>query len=338
MVYSWPMSPSSPSSSVVAAAIVGILISMFTLIGALSSMVGFTMIPSSSPMAIPPPARSMLMVILGLLAGLAILGVFTSIALLRLKKWARVSMLIWGGVMVAFSAVMLFFVSLSPFPEMSSDSAAGFPYLRILMSVLYAAEFLVGVWWLLLFNQRVVREQFLPGAAVDSPVVISPQPRCPLPLGILSSVSIFSAAFTLVLPFTNFPVNVILFGHRFHGAVGAVLFYLSAGLFLAGAIGMLRLKRWSYPLVLAQYFFWMVSGTVTLVSPSYDRNLQDMMSQLNLPEGTMTQASFAQTRALGAFALIPGVLIIWLLLYCHTRFEAACAAKAASTNPSLSPS
>jgi uncharacterized protein YjeT (DUF2065 family) len=89
--------------------------------------------------------------------------------------------------------------------------------------------------------------------------------------------------------------------------------------------------------VLGQYFFWMVSGTVTLVSPSYDRNLQDMMSQLNLPEGTMTQASFAQTRAFGALALIPGVLIIWLLLYCHKRFEAAGAAKAAITKPSQSP-
>jgi hypothetical protein len=331
------MSPSSPSSSVVAAAIAGILISLFTMLGALGAMVGLTIVPPSSAMAIPPPARSMLLVIMGLLAGLTIFGVFSCIALLRLKKWARVSMLIWGGVMAAFSGVMLLFTSLTPLPEMSADSAAGLPYLRIFISVLYGIQLLVGVWWLLLFNQRAVREQFVPGAVSDSQVVALPQPRCPLPLAILSGVSIFSAAFSLLLPFTNFPVNIILFGHRFHGAVGAVLFYLSAGLFLAGALGMLRLKRWSYALVLGQYFFWMVSGTVTLVSPSYDRNLRDMMTQLSLPEGTMSQASFAQTRAFGALALIPGVLIIWLLLYCHTRFEAACAAKLADANhaPSL---
>jgi predicted membrane channel-forming protein YqfA (hemolysin III family) len=331
------MSPSNPSSSIVAAAIAGILISLFTILGTLSGIVGLTMLPPSSAMAIPPPARSMLLVIMGLLAGLAIFGVFTCIGVLRLKKWARLSILIWGGVMAAFSGVMLLFTSLSPLPEISADSAAGLPYLRILMCALYGIQFLVGVWWLLLFNQRAVRQQFLPGAATDSQVVALSQPRCPLPLAILSGVSIFSAAFTLLLPFTNFPVNIILFGHRFHGAVGALFFYFSAGLFLAGALGMLRLKRWSYPLVLGQYFFWMVSGTVTLVSPSYDRNLQDMMSQLNLPEGTMTQASFAQTRAFGALALIPGVLIIWLLLYCHTRFEAACAAKAAAGKHTLSP-
>jgi hypothetical protein len=331
------MSPASPSSSVVAAAIAGILISLFTMLGALGAMVGLTIVPPSSAMAIPPPARSMLLVIMGLLAGLTIFGVFSCIALLRLKKWARVSMLIWGGVMAAFSGVMLLFTSLTPLPEISADSAAGLPYLRIFISVLYGIQLLVGVWWLLLFNQRAVREQFVPGAVSDSQVVALPQPRCPLPLAILSGVSIFSAAFSLLLPFTNFPVNIILFGHRFHGAVGAVLFYLSAGLFLAGALGMLRLKRWSYALVLGQYFFWMVSGTVTLISPSYDRNLRDMMTQLSLPEGTMSQASFAQTRAFGALALIPGVLIIWLLLYCHTRFEAACAAKLADANhaPSL---
>jgi len=330
------MSPSSPSSSIVAAAIAGILISLFTMLGTLGAMVGLTMAPTSA-MAIPPPARSMLLVIMGLLAGLAIFGVFTCIGVLRLKKWARLSILIWGGVMAAFSGVMLLFTSLSPLPEISADSAVGLPYLRILMCALYGIQFLVGVWWLLLFNQRAVREQFLPEAAGDSQVAVLPQPRCPLPLAILSGVSIFFAAFTLLLPFTNFPVNIILFGHRFHGAVGALLFYLSAGLFLAGALGMLRLQPWSFPLVLGQYFFWMVSGTVTLVSPSYDRNLQDMMSQLNLPEGTMTQASFAQTRAFGALALIPGVLIIWLLLYCHTRFEAACAAKAAAGKHTLSP-
>src|SRR5258707_1502901 len=94
---------------------------------------------------------------------------------------------------------------------------------------------------------------------------------------------------------------------------------------LVGAIGMLRLKQWSYPLMLGQYFFWMASGTITLVSQSYDRNIHEIISQMNLPEGQMGQAAFAQTRIFGVLSLIPGVLLIWLLLYCHTRFVVACA-------------
>jgi hypothetical protein len=109
-------------------------------------------------------------------------------------------------------------------------------------------------------------------------------------------------------------------------------FYLSVALVLVGATGMLRLKRWSYPLMLSQYFFWMASGTITLVSPSYDRNMRELMSQMAPPEGLMGQAAIAQTRVFGVLSLIPGVLIIWLLLYCHTRFVEACAAKEARQN------
>jgi hypothetical protein len=321
------MKPSGPSSSVVAAAVVGILMSLFTILGTLGAIIGLTMIPPTNSAAIPPFARSVVMVMMGLIAGVAIFGIFTCVGSLRLKRWARVSMLIWGGVMAAFSGVMLLFTSFVPLPEMPADAAMSLPYLRILMCLIYGIQFLIGVWWLLLFNQGVVKEQFRAAATGDDQPLAAARVRCPLPLAILAGFSIFSAAFSLFLPFTNFPVNMILFGYRFHGAIGVALFYLSAGLLLVGATGMLRLKRWSYPLVLGQYFFWMASGTITLVSPSYDRNLQEIISQMNLPEGPMGQAAFAQTRVFGVLSLIPGVLLIWLLLYCHTRFVEACVAK-----------
>lgn len=321
------MNSSGPSSSVVAAAIVGILTSLFAILGTVGAIVGLTMIPQTSSTAIPPFAKSMVIAIMGLSAGLAVFGIFTCVSVLRLKKWARVSMLIWGGVMAAIGGVMFLFTSFVPLPEMPAENAASLPYMRILMSVVYGIQFLIGVWWLVLFNQRAVKEQFLAVASGDGPLIAQPQPRCPLPLAILAGISIFSAGFSLLLPFTNFPVNMILFGYRFHGATGVALFYLSAGLLLLGATGMLRLKRWSYPLVLGQYFFWMASGTVTLVSPTYDRNLQEIMSQMSLPEGPLGQAAFAQTRVFGILSLIPGVLLIWLMLYYHTRFVEACTAK-----------
>jgi hypothetical protein len=323
------MKPSGPSSSVVAAAIVGILLSLFIILGTLGAIAGFAMIPSTSSTAIPPFARSMLIAILLLMAGVAIFGIFTCMGLLRLKNWARVSMLIWGGVMTAFSGLMFLFTSLVPLPEMSADPAASLPYMRLLMAVMYGFQFLIAVWWLVLFNQRTVKEQFLPVATNDDQPLSTPQPRCPLPLAILAGFSIFSAAFSLFLPFTNLPVNPIVFGYRFQGVLGMVVFYISAALVLAGAIGMLRLKRWSYPLMLGLYFFWLASGTVTLARPNFDRNLQEIGSQMNLPEGPMGQAAFAETRVFGILSFIPGVLLIWLLLYCHTRFVEACAAKEA---------
>lgn len=326
------MKPLGPSSSVVAAAIVGMLISLFAILGTVGAIAGLTMIPEAGTTAIPPFARSMVVAIMGLSAGLAIFGVFTCVGLLRLKKWARISMLVWGGVMATISGIMFLFTSLVPMPEMPADTVPSLPYVRILMCAIYGIQFLIGVWWLLLFNKRAVREQFLRAGAGESQPLAAPQPRCPLPLAILAGFSILSAAFCLLLPFTNFPVNMILFGYRFHGAIGVAIFYLSVALVLVGATGMLRLKRWSYPLMLGQYFFWMASGTITLVSPSYDRNMRELMSQMALPERPMGQAAFAQTRVFGVLSLVPGVLIIWLLLYCHTRFVEACAAAEAQQN------
>ena len=327
------MKASSPSGAVVAAAIVGILTSLFALLGTLGAIVGITMLPQSGAAALPPSATGILAPILAFSAGLAIFGLFTSLGVLRLKKWARISMLIWGGVTAFICGMMLIFTALVPLPEMPADSAANMPYMRILMIVMYGIQFLIGVWWLLLFNQKAVKEQFLGLISSDGQTLLAPPPRCPLPLAILAGFSIFSAGFSLFLPFTSFPVNAILFGHRFHGAVGLAIFYLSAILVITGSIGMLRLKRWSYPLMLGQYFFWMASGTIALVRPNYDRNLQDILSQMNLPEGPMGQMAFAQTRVFGILSLIPGVLLIWLLLYCHTRFIQACEAKESLANP-----
>ena len=324
------MNRSGPSSSVVAAGVVGILVSLVAILIAVVAIAGMSMMPpaNGSP-AIPPFAKPLAIAMMGFFAGLAIFGIFTSVGVLHLKKWARVSMLIWGGVMVVFCGLALLFAAFGPLPEAPADSPMTFPFLRLLLMLVYGIPFLIGVWWLLLFNRHDVKEQFLAAAPSDGQLPAPAQPRCPLPLAILAGFSIFSAGFSLLLPFTNFPVNVILFGYRVHGAVGVALFFLSAGLVLAGAIGMLRLKRWSYPLMLGQYFFWMASGTVTLVSPSYDRNMQEIMAQMNLPEGPMGQAAFAQTRVFGVLSLIPGVLLIWLMLYYHNRFLEACAAKEA---------
>src|SRR6266403_680266 len=324
------MKPSGPSSSVVAAGVVGILVSLVTILISVAGIAGMSLMPQAgaSPQ-IPPFVRSTVVATMVFFAGLAIFGIFTSVGVLHLKNWARVSMLIWGAVMAAFSGLALPFAAFMPMPEAPAQSPVALPFVRTLLLIVYGIPFLIGVWWLLLFNQRAIKEQFLAPALGDGQLAAPASPRCPLPLAILAGFSILSAGFSLLLPFTNFPVNVILFGHRFHGAIGVALFYLSAGLLLVGAIGMLRLKQWSYPLMLGQYFFWMASGTITLVSPSYDRNIHEIISQMDLPEGPMGQAAFAQTRVFGVLSLIPGVLLIWLLLYCHTRFVEACAAKEA---------
>jgi hypothetical protein len=49
-------------------------------------------------------------------------------------------------------------------------------------------------------------------------------------------------------------------------------------------MGLLKLKKWSYPLVLAMQGFWLLSGIVTVLSPTYPKLMQETLSQMRLPE------------------------------------------------------
>src|SRR5712664_1068305 len=100
------MNPSGPSNSVVAAGVVGILASLVAILIAVAAIAGMSMLPpANNSAAIPPFAKSMAIAMLALLAGLAIFGIFTSVGVLHLKKWARLSMLVWGAVMAAFCGI-----------------------------------------------------------------------------------------------------------------------------------------------------------------------------------------------------------------------------------------
>jgi hypothetical protein len=327
------MKPSGPPGSIVAAAMVGILAALFGILSAMAGIAGMYMIPppGNAP-GIPPYAKSMAIVMLLVFAALSVFGIITSIGVHRLKNWARISMLIWGGVMAFLCGIAVLFTAFVPFPESTGGAPLNSGLLHLIVAVIYGVPVLVGVWWLVLLNQPAIKEQFLAVPAGESLTPVPAAPRCPLPLAILAGFSSFSAAFSLLLPLMNFPLSIIIFSHRFRGVPGAVLFYLSAGLFLTGAIGMLRLQRWSHPLMLGQYFFWMASGTISVISPNYERNMQEIYSQMSVPEGPVAQAAFAQTRMFGILSLIPGVLLIWLLLYFHDRFVQAAAAKEALRN------
>lgn len=324
------MKTSDLSRSVIAAAVIGILAGLFGILSAVAAIIGITFLPPPGSSAeIPPFAKSMGVAMLVLLVGLAVFGIFTSVGVLRRKNWARISMLVWGGIMVFFFGIALLAISFVPLPEPPANSPVPFQFVRMVALLVYGIPVLIGIWWLTLFNQRAIKEQFLSTPPSDGSPPATPLPRCPLPLAILAGFSIFSAGFSLLLPLTKFPLNMLLFGHLFHGAAGAAIFFLSAGLLLAGAIGMLRLQRWSYPLLVGFYFFGMASGTFSVLSPSYERNMQDILSQMSVPEGPVAQAAFAQTRVFGILGLLPIILIIWFLLYFHNRFVEACAAKEA---------
>jgi hypothetical protein len=108
----------------------------------------------------------------------AVWGIATAIGLNRLRRWARFSTIIIGGLM-ALCGLLMMLGGLIAFvaPQLSSASTASTHLqsaqllVRVILGVtelIYAAIAGVGIWWLIYFNRRHVREAF--ATPVELPV------------------------------------------------------------------------------------------------------------------------------------------------------------------------
>jgi len=325
------MRTSAPSASVIAAAVVGILSSVFGVLVGGIGILAVSLLPKVGAEATPPQARTAAVVGLLMFLALGIFGFIISMQVLRLKNWARISMIAWGALMAFFCGIALLFVMLIPLPGASPGAPVSPQIVKLILAIVYGPPILIGVWWLVLFSQRNVRVQFERGVLEESGEPAKSLARCPVPLAILAGFSIFSVLISAVMfGVMHLPTRLVFFGHMVKGQPAAVIHTFMLALVLAGGVGMLRLKRWSYSLQLALCIFWLASGTGSVLSPNYEKNAKEIVSQSGVPgQETNPGSAFIQSRTFGTVILMPYFVILWLLLYYHTRFNEACAAKEA---------
>src|SRR5215469_5177532 len=89
-------------------------------------------------------------------------GIVTGIGLLQMKNWARISIIIFSVLLLAFGLIIglsssVFFLT-NPPPGMDRHEVA---FVRVFMLMLAATLIGVGVWWLVFFNRARVKEQFV---------------------------------------------------------------------------------------------------------------------------------------------------------------------------------
>lgn len=349
------MNPRGPSPAVIAAAIVGILTSIFFILMSLLAMVGISVMghAPNADAKLPPGIQSGVLLMMALFVLVSVFGLVTCVYVLRLKNWARISIIVWGCVMGGISALALIGVLLAPV-ALPPGSPVNVTAMKIIIQVVYGIPLFIGGWWVVLFNRPGVRAQFeqpplhqepaIPGyvsgmdpaaysmgPAPEVPLVLpavpARPPRPPLPLTVLSYYFLVTAGLSLLIfPFLKLPKTPILFGHIVRGPIGLAALLLPAALLVIGSIGVLTLQRWGYWLLLILQFFSMISSAFTLLSANFESNMREIMSQMHLPQ-TVATPPFTQTRSFAIISLLPIFVFIWLLLYYHTRFEEACAAK-----------
>jgi hypothetical protein len=342
------------SASVMASGIIAILGSLVTAMGILIGVIGlFLSSRYPSPMDAMPELRIVTMAVMAFFFAVTIWGAFSGVGLIRLRNWARVSVLVWSGITAPFCVLTIVFVAILPMPP--SPNQAFMRMLVPLFAVLfYGIPLAVAVWWLILFTRPKIVAQFKPAMAAGGlgdpfgaiPLTVAadgssaypayavpaplPGPTIPLPVIVLSCFFLLSALSVFFIFFMHVPAMV--FGRAFTGLTGSVVYVTWCLLYAIAGIGMLRRVSWAYSLAIAVQILGIVSGVVTVLSPNFDDIMRRAMSSMNMPSASIyTMQSMSHLRGFSVVGLLFPLAILGVLVYYRPRFLAACALKSGNS-------
>jgi hypothetical protein len=243
---------------------------------------------------------------------LAIWGISTLVGLLRMRTWARQSVLIIAGCMALtglLSLLGLLVVMAIPFPGIpGADPArahAAQNFARIFLAILaifHAGMLSLGVFWLVYFNLKAVKAAFVraAGGSVESPR--------PFLISLIAVGSILGGILFLILTFL--PLPALFVAWILHGGEKVAYFALYSGLELAAGFGLWRLEEWGRRLKLALIGFGAFNSIAIWARPSIMlRYSQEFNPYMNL--GPQPQLP-GRLQALLHFGML-GVSLLFLM-------------------------
>jgi hypothetical protein len=347
--------------AVIAAGVVAIIFSALgVLVGSfveISMLVAPGMQTSAGVPVIPPGTRAAVTVFWLFGQALAVFGFFVGIGVFRRRNWARITMLIWGGIMAVLSAfsIALIFVVFNSLPSALPNGIEAGPFMAFLkafMFLFYGIPLGIGIWWLALFTRPPVVAAFAASnslAATPPPMETSESPRpepaiqpsftsktaCPLPLLILAGFLIFSSVcmvLVVLFPMTG-SMPFFFFGTVFSGLTAKFMLGLLGVVFGIAGVGILKLKPAALHTVLILQCVSFINGILSIQNPRFLAAAQEAMQRADaenpaFPGGNpfLTGSFFHLVMFFGLFF---SAVIIALLLFYRSRFlEAASAAKA----------
>jgi hypothetical protein len=259
-------------------------------------------------------------------AGLVAWGAATGIAIFRRRRWARISMLVFGGLLALFASVSALAVMLVPLPPTPEGAADFTSYVRWGMAAFYGILVAIGTWWLILFSRKRTSEYFTSGAPER-------ESARPLIISVIAWFMLITGVCTLAWAPFGFPA--VVFGVMVKGWWAAAIYavYGAAELYLA--IGLLRLKNAARLGSIGFLAFAAMNAVVFWLLPDADRRMQTMMdafspSLRNQPQMLQFHGSEWAILSVISMAISAGIPI-WFLVRKRQAFLAGPEARATNT-------
>jgi hypothetical protein len=200
--------------------------------------------------------------------GLAFWGLATTIGLLRLKNWSRISILIFSGFTAVTAGFFAAVLAILPLPETPETLDTSF-FLRVTLELIAAVLISVAVWWLALFSRKSVVAQFEGAVSIatapqgsgssdlSATAAFIPRPRRPLSITILGWLCLLEVLIDLPMLFSSRvrSTPVLFFWTILEGTGKWIFLVILQTLVLAVGIGLLRNKAWALWLDIAIQVF-----------------------------------------------------------------------------------
>ena len=259
------------------------------------------------------PGYRMVGLIMGAVAVVfAAVGIWTGIGLLKLRNWARISILVFAGFMTAMSALSGVVALSMP------TTAAGVPQefasnVRPLLAAVYAIPFGIGVWWLIQFNSRATRDAFAGLAPAGNP-----SPR-PLSVSIIAWWNLIGGALCVVPAIIGLPT--IIAGMTLRGSSARIAYLIFGAIACYLGWGLLELSERARKLAIGWFGLAALHSAYAALSPQARAAMLQLQASYD-PAGSPRPASagtaFYITMMVMTFGLI--ALAIWFLVRTKPAF------------------
>jgi hypothetical protein len=315
-----------PTGVLIAATVLGIL-TAFGLLGVLGSAAAalFIHAPSVPNLGV----FKVTMTVFGL-AGLCycVFCGFVVAGLVQMRNWARISIVILGGLKVAFWGLMAV-AMLGLRNRIPGTSSAAMPLhsaFWVVVALMYAFLAMIGLWWVAYFNLKSVRRSFK--ERNNESVAIEGSGICRYTFWhvvviVLASFLLIGGLSTLAMTLMHAPFW--FFGFSLRGTSAASVELIYAGVAIYCGIGLFRRSRMAFKTAIVLQVICLLSSCIAL-APGATRQLWATSLEMNQRLGLAANPQFAEShsaliRIIQVFTL--ALISFWLyaLFRCRNIFE-----------------
>jgi hypothetical protein len=272
---------------------------------------------------------------IGFLVALSVWGIASGLALLQLRGWARISMIVFSALLVIICLPGFLMMLVIPLPvpvgagnpELTQHFMAG---VRIGMAIFYALLTVLGGYWLYFFYSHAVKDQFsnlgpppssawIPPPAPLAATGLRAPPKRPVSITIIAYLTIFGACTFPVILALHLPMMFL--GFFFTGGKASLIVIGFMSVQLLMGFGLLRLEPWARDLAIYYFNFAIFNSIISVILPGAQARFDQAASSMQSILGTApTPRQFPIWSSL-IFGLPYIAIQLWLVISRKAAFE-----------------